>query len=43
MRYYSIYIEKTRDFYTYASDDENLKIGDRVLVSLEIKRESDWF
>lgn len=33
MRYYSVYIEKTNDFYTYASDDENIKVGDRVLVS----------
>ncbi|WP_442878334.1 DEAD/DEAH box helicase family protein [Cetobacterium sp.] len=37
MRYYSVYIEKTNDFYTYASDDENIKVGDRVLVSFRNK------
>ena len=37
MRYYSVYIEKTKDFYTYASDDENIKVGDRVLVSFRNK------
>lgn len=37
MRYFSIYIEKTNDFYTYASEDENIKIGDRVLVSFRNK------
>lgn len=37
MRYYSVYIDKTNDFYTYASDDENIKVGDRVLVSFRNK------
>lgn len=37
MRYYSVYIEKTKDFYTYASDEENINIGDRVLVSFRNK------
>ncbi|MGL5088332.1 MAG: replication restart helicase PriA [Cetobacterium sp.] len=33
MKYFSVYIEKTNDFYTYASDDENIGVGDRVLIS----------
>lgn len=37
MRYYSVYIEKTKDFYTYASDEESIKVGDRVLVSFRNK------
>ncbi|MGL4652401.1 MAG: replication restart helicase PriA [Cetobacterium sp.] len=37
MRYFSIYIEKTNDFYTYASEDKEIKIGDRVLVSFRNK------
>lgn len=37
MRYFSIYIEKTNDFYTYASEDKDIKIGDRVLVSFRNK------
>ncbi|MEG1449885.1 MAG: primosomal protein N' [Cetobacterium sp.] len=37
MRYYSVYIDKTNDFYTYASDEENIKVGDRVLVSFRNK------
>lgn len=37
MKYYSVYIEKTNDFYTYASDEENLSVGDRVLVSFRNK------
>ena len=26
MRYYSIYIEKTKDFYTYASDNDDIGV-----------------
>lgn len=37
MRYYSIYIEKTTEFYTYSSDLEDIEIGDRVLVSFRRK------
>ena len=33
MKYYSVYIEKTKDFYTYASEEKNIKVGSRVLVS----------
>ena len=37
MRYYSVYIEKTKDFYTYASDEKSINVGDRVLVSFRNK------
>ena len=37
MRYYSVYIEKTKDFYTYAGNEENINVGDRVLVSFRNK------
>lgn len=37
MKYYSIHIEKTTEFYTYSSDIDDLNIGDRVLVSFRRK------
>ncbi|MGL4977853.1 MAG: replication restart helicase PriA [Cetobacterium sp.] len=37
MKYFSVYIEKTNDFYTYSSDSEDIQIGDRVLVSFRNK------
>ncbi|MGL4425535.1 MAG: DEAD/DEAH box helicase family protein, partial [Cetobacterium sp.] len=37
MRYFSVYIEKTNDFYTYSSDNKDIQIGDRVLVSFRNK------
>ena len=37
MKYYSIHIEKTTEFYTYSSDIDDLDIGDRVLVSFRRK------
>ncbi|MGL4947677.1 MAG: replication restart helicase PriA [Cetobacterium sp.] len=37
MKYFSVYIEKTNSFYTYASDDEDIDVGDRVLVSFRNK------
>lgn len=37
MKYYSVYIEKTTEFYTYSSELEDLSVGDRVLVSFRRK------
>lgn len=32
MRFFSVYIEKMSEFFTYSTKDENLKVGDRVIV-----------
>lgn len=37
MKYFSVYIEKTTDFYTYCTGDEDINVGDRVLVSFRNK------
>lgn len=37
MRFFSVYIEKMADFFTYSTEDESLKIGDRVVVSFRNK------
>ncbi|WP_291256092.1 primosomal protein N' [Fusobacterium sp.] len=37
MRYYKIYVDNTRELYTYADTDDRYSIGDRVVVSFRKK------
>lgn len=41
MRYYKIYVDNTKELYTYEDREDKYEIGDRVVVSLEESREVD--
>ena len=38
MRYYKIYVDNTRELYTYEDREDKYEVGDRVIISFRGKQ-----